>query len=187
MWSSPVNQVVVDELGVRTGERVVDIGAGMGAGTVLSARVGARVIAVEPTPFLRSVLRVRRLVQRARKRIEVRDGAAEHLPVAEASIDAAWAVNVMHHFTDVDAAMGELGRVLVSGGRLLLVDESFDDPMHPAHAEVHARRHRDGRHFDEVDPGAIADKLVARGFAVLDAGSSVLGGRPAKVVRATKV
>ena len=186
MWSSPTNRAAIDELGLRTGERALDIGAGMGAATVLAARKGAQVVAVEPMPFLRSVLRVRRLAQRARKRIEVQDGAAEHLPVTDGSIDAAWAMNVMHHFTDVDAAIGELLRVLAPGGRVLLVDEDFDDPAHPCHDEVTARRHRDQRHFDEVDPATVGHKLSAAGFTVQEAATARFDGRPAKVVRARK-
>src|SRR5688572_443126 len=95
MWASPMNRAVIDELDVHVNERVLDVGAGMGTGTMLAARAGAEVVAVEPTPFLRTVLRMRRIGQRARARIRVVDGAAEHLPVADASIDAAWAVNVM--------------------------------------------------------------------------------------------
>ena len=65
-------------------------------------------VAVEPTPYMRRVLSVRRLGQRARSRIEVVDGAAEATGLADASVDAAWAVNSMHHWTDADAAVREL-------------------------------------------------------------------------------
>jgi ubiquinone/menaquinone biosynthesis C-methylase UbiE len=186
MWSSPINQAVVDELGIRAGERVVDIGAGMGAGTVLAAREDARVVAVEPTPFLRTVLRMRRLGQRARRYIEVRDGAAEDLPVPDASVDAVWAVNVMHHWTDGATAVGELSRVVRRGGRVLLIDESFDDPAHPEHDAVSARRGRDNLHFDHVDPALVGDSLAIGGFTVHEAASTTVRGRPAKVIRATK-
>jgi SAM-dependent methyltransferase len=92
----------------------------------------------------------------------------------------------MHHFTDPDAAVKELHRVLRPGGRLLLIDEDFDDPAHPAHEEIHARRHRDGRHFDDVDPAAIGEKLRSAGFTVQEATTTAFAARPAKIVRATK-
>jgi SAM-dependent methyltransferase len=186
MWSSSINRAVIEELALAPRDRVLDIGAGMGAGTVMAARAGARVVAVEPTRFLRAVLRLRRLGQRARTRIDVRDGAAEQLPVDDAGIDAAWAVNVMHHWTDADGAVRELGRALRPGGRVLLVDESFDDPEHPEHDQFQARRRRDDLHFDHVDPAAIGAKLSAGGFEVRDATSSSFDGRPAKVIRATR-
>jgi len=186
MWSSATNRAAISELSPHAGDHALDIGAGMGAGTVLAARAGADVIAVEPTPFLRRVLELRRLGQRARTRIDVRDGSAERLPIADSSIDVAWALNVMHHFTDVDAAVGELERVMRPGGRLLLADENFDDPAHPEHDAIRRRRHRAGRHFDDVDPTAIGHKLEAVGFAVQEASIAHFDGRPAKLIRATK-
>jgi SAM-dependent methyltransferase len=186
MWSSPINEAVLGDLDLQRNERALDIGAGMGAGTVLAARAAAHVFAVEPTPFLRAVLRVRRLGQRARTRIVVLNGAAEHLPVTDASIDAAWAVNVMHHWVDVDAAIGELHRVLGAYGRVLLVDENFDDPAHPEHDRVRAHRQHDDLQFDHVDPGSLGNKVAGAGFTVHQATTTQLAGRPAKVIRATK-
>ncbi len=184
LWSSAVNDAVVAELAPQRGERVLDIGSGMGSATVIAARTGAEVVAVEPTPFLRSVLRMRRLGQRARSRVFVRDGAAEHLPVDDASIDAAWAVNAMHHWTDVNAAIAELHRALVVGGRVLLVDERFDDPEHPEH-DAHADRRRH-LHFERVDPSTIGGQLEKIGFMVDDAAATAFAGRPAVVIRARK-
>jgi ubiquinone/menaquinone biosynthesis C-methylase UbiE len=186
MWTSPVSRAIVDLLEIAPGDRALDIGAGMGAGTMVAARAGADVVAVEPTPFLRRVLRMRRLGQRARRRISVVDGAAEHLAVPDGSIDAAWASNVMHHWTDAEQAVAELARALRAGGRLLLVDEDFDDPTHPAHEEISARRANRPWHFDEVDPADIGAKLAAAGFTVDLAGKGEIAGRPAKVVRATR-
>jgi ubiquinone/menaquinone biosynthesis C-methylase UbiE len=186
MWTSPVNRAVIALLDIGAGERVLDVGAGMGAGAVLAAQTGARVVAVEPTPFLRRVLRMRRLGQRARRRIEILDGAAEHLPVPDGSVDAAWAVNAMHHWTDLESAVAELARVLRPGGRVLLVDEDFDDPAHTDHDRVHARRHKQDLEFPDIDPAVVADLLAAAGFAVQEAATTVAAGQPAKLVRATK-
>ena len=61
MWRSDVNEAVIELVQPQAGERVVDIGAGMGAGTVVAARTAAAVVAVEPTPFMRRTLRVRRV------------------------------------------------------------------------------------------------------------------------------
>jgi ubiquinone/menaquinone biosynthesis C-methylase UbiE len=186
MWRSPVNREVITQLDVRADERVLDVGAGMGAGVVLAAQKGARVVAVDPTPFMRLVLRVRRLGQRARKRIEILDGAAEHLPVADASVDAAWSVNAMHHWGDLDAGIAELRRVMRRGGRVLLVDEDFDDPAHESHERFGARRRHREHEFAHVDPAVVGAKLDAAGFGVTTADKTVFGGQPAKLVRATK-
>jgi ubiquinone/menaquinone biosynthesis C-methylase UbiE len=186
MWRSPVNREVIEQLDICADERVLDVGAGMGAGVVLAAQMGARVVAVDPTPFMRLVLRVRRLGQRARKRIDILDGAVEHLPAADSSFDAAWSVNAMHHWADLDAAIAELRRVMRHGGRVLLIDEDFDDPTHESHDQFGARRREHEHVFAHVDPVVVGAKLDAAGFAVTTADKTVFAGQPAKLVRATK-
>jgi SAM-dependent methyltransferase len=184
LWSD-VSRAVVAEVAPVAGEHVVDLGAGMGPASVAAARSGAHVLAVDPTPFMRRMLGARRLLQRTRRRITVLDGAAEALPAADGSIDAVWSVNTMHHWGRLDAAIGEIGRVLRPGGRLLLVDEDFDDPAHPAH-ERHARRARHAHEFDDVDPAVVAERCLAAGFASATGAVELIAGRPAKVVRAVR-
>ncbi len=186
MWRSPVSREVVRAISPRPGEHVVDVGAGMGPATVLAAKSGASVLAVDPTRYMRRILAVRRLGQRARSAIHVAEGSAELIPADDQSIDAVWTVNTMHHWTDLDAAILELVRVLRPGGRLLLVDEDFDAPAHPAFAHMQERRgHRD-RHFTEIDPAVVEAKLIAAGFASVEGSNGSMADRPAKVVRATR-
>lgn len=181
LWRSPVSDAVVALVRPQPGERVVDLGAGMGPATVQAARSGAHVLAVDPTPFMRRLLSLRLLASPHRGHVTVLDGAAESLPLDAASIDALWTVNTVHHWTSVASAAAELRRVLRPGGRLLLVDEAFDDPTHPFSAQVtgHARR------FADVDPVAIADRLRSHGFVDVVGGFEPVAGRPARVVRAT--
>ena len=47
MWRSEVNDAVIDLVAPVAGETVVDIGAGMGPGTVRAGARGASVVAVE--------------------------------------------------------------------------------------------------------------------------------------------
>ncbi len=185
MWSSEINEAVVARVAPTTGERVDDIGAGAGAGTVVAARLGANVVAVEPTGYMRRVLGLRRLGQRARGRIEVVDGAAESTGLSDGSVDAAWAVNSMHHWTNVDAAIAELSRILRPGGRLVLADEDFDDPEHPEH-ESFTERHSDHDHFAMIDPEEIAEGLRAAGLDIDTAGKQLVARRPTLLVEATK-
>ncbi len=185
MWRSELNDAVVADVAPTPGERVVDIGAGMGAGVVAATPTGAVITAVEPTPFLRRVLTARRFVHRARSRIIVVDGAAEALPAQDGSIDAAWAVNAMHHWVDPRAAAAELARTLRPGGRILLVDEDFGDPEHPDAARRAAKGHGPHRHgFSPVEAEAMADALLAAGLVDVEAGKRTLAGRPALVVTA---
>ena len=186
MWRSPVGREVVRAIAPQPGERVVDLGAGMGPTAVLAAKAGASVLAVDPTPYMRHILGVRRLCQRARTAIRVVDGSAESIPADDRSVDALWTVNTMHHWTDLDAAVHELARVLRPGGRLVLVDEDFDSPAHPAFVHMQGRRADRARHFPEIDPAAVAARLTAAGFASVEGSTASMGGRPVKVVRAAR-
>lgn len=186
MWRSEVNEAVVARVAPAQGERVVDIGAGAGAGTVRAAATGADVIAVEPTPYMRRVLGVRRLMQRGRSRITVVDGAAEATGIEAESVDAVWAVNSMHHWTDPATAVGELARILRPGGRVLLADEDFDDPDHPDYDSFDERQSDHRHHFSMIDPDEIAAGLRAAGLDVGLAGKELVAGAPTLVVEATK-
>ena len=186
MWRSEVSTAVVALAAPVRGERVVDLGSGMGPATVEAARRGASVVAVDPTPFMRHLLSVRRLAQRARRGISVVDGAAEAIPVVDGSIDALWSVNSMHHWTDLARALGEIHRVLRPGGRLVLVDEDFDNPAHPFHGALQRRRAGHGHPFEAIDPVDVAGRLRRLGFESVHGALEPMAGRPAKVVRGSK-
>lgn len=180
MWRSPVNDAVVELVGPQIGERVLDIGAGMGAGAMRAVGTGTSVVAVEPTPFMRRILRVRRLCSRRRRHVEVVDGTAEHLPVDDASIDAIWAVNTMHHWTDIEAGVAEIARALRPGGRVVLVDEDFDDPSHPDHERFGAAQNEDGHHhgFTMVEADQIIGLLQGAGLVDVERAPGEIAGRP---------
>ncbi len=140
MWNSEINEAVIALIGPTPGERGLDVGAGVGAGAMLAAATGARVVAVEPTPYLRRMLIARTKVSRHGGRVEVVDGTAERIPADDDSVDVLWAVNTMHHWLDPETAASEIARVLRPTGRLVLVDEDFADPSHPDF-EAWGKRH----------------------------------------------
>jgi ubiquinone/menaquinone biosynthesis C-methylase UbiE len=168
------------------GECVVDLGPGIGAATVEAARSGATVIAVDPMPYMRGILRLRQGWQRHRAAIRVVAGAAESIPLEDGSVDALWTVNTIHHWTERDEASRELARVMKPQGRLLLVNEDFDDPSHPEHRRAAARRAQHRHHFEEVDPELVAAALTRAGFAEARGSRTTIAERPAKVIRATR-
>ena len=184
MWRSPINDAVVDLVAPQAGERIVDIGAGMGAGTMRAARTGATVLAVEPTPFVRRVLRVRRLLNTRRTSIEVVDGAAEQIPVDDRTVDAIWAVNTMHHWVDIERGVAEIARVLRPNGRVVLVDEVFTDPSHPDHERFGADHGPEHHGFTMVEADEVGTLLRAAGLTDVDASNDPVAGRPAVRVTA---
>jgi ubiquinone/menaquinone biosynthesis C-methylase UbiE len=186
MWRSDINDAVVEMIDPQPGERVVDIGAGMGAGTVVAARSGASVVAVEPTPFLRRLLACRRWLQHSRDNITVVDSTAEQLPANDDTVDAIWAVNTMHHWSDPRSGAVEIARALRPGGRVMLVDEDFTDPNHPDHERFGSEHDDDGHHhgFTMVEAEQMGALLGSAGLVEVDAANRAVAGRPSIVITA---
>ncbi len=183
MWSSEINNDVIDLVDPQPGERVLDIGAGMGPATALAAQRGASVVAVEPTPYLRVICQLRRVLERSSSAVDVVDGAAESLPVTDGSIDAIWATNTMHHWTSADLAVAEIRRVLAPGGRFILVDESFNDPSHPDHEKFGKHKKSIEDHgFHHVDAERMAQRLRNVGLVEVDSSLEKVGRRPVAAV-----
>ena len=114
-------RMVADAAGVGPGDRVVDVGCGPGRFLREAAERGAEVVGVDPSRRMRR-LAERFTPARLRPKVTVLDGSAENLPLGDGSASVAWAVASVHHWTDVDAGLAELCRVLAPGGRLLLVE-----------------------------------------------------------------
>lgn len=185
-WNSDVNAAVVDLVDPAPREQLLDIGAGLGAAAVVaSARLeNGTVTAVDPLPLMRLGMNLRRFWPRRRTRMVVAEGTAESLPVADSSIDAAWATNAMHHFDDLEIAAKELARVLVPGGRAVFVEEQFTDARHPEYERFGGDDHDEHDHrFHAVDLDKISAVMNAAGLDVEQAEDSLLAEVPVKLVR----
>jgi len=99
--------------------RAIDIGCGTGVFTAMLAPVAAEVVAIDREPAMLEAAR-RRVGSHARVRFERSDAAS--LPFADGSFDLAVLGLVLHHAEEPWRLLGEAGRVLGGGGRLLVVD-----------------------------------------------------------------
>lgn len=95
---------------------VVEVGAGNGLNFRHYPAGVDRVVAVEPEAHLRRLAEDRAAA--ASVDVEVVDGVAEDLPLAEGSFDAAVASLVLCSVHDQGAALAEIARVLRPGGTL---------------------------------------------------------------------
>jgi SAM-dependent methyltransferase len=104
------------------GRTVLDLGCGTGFWLPGYAGEAARVIGVEPDPVLRA-----RAADRASglPHVEVLPGSAEHLPLADRSVDVAHARFAYFLDPGGDAGLAEVMRVLVPGGSLVVVDNDY--------------------------------------------------------------
>ena len=107
------------ELDLRAGRTVLDLGAGTGKLTRALVPTGVRVIAVEPGEEM--LARLRQVVPEA----EALVGAAEAIPLADASVDAVTMGQSFHWFRHGEA-IPELHRVLRPGGGVGLIWNSRD-------------------------------------------------------------
>lgn len=100
--------------------KVLEVGAGNGHNFAHYPSSVARVLAVEPEPYLRQ-----RGIERAKEssvEIEIVEGVAEKLPAEEDSFDVAVACFVLCSVSDQAVALAELRRVIRPGGELRFLE-----------------------------------------------------------------
>jgi ArsR family transcriptional regulator len=101
--------------------RVADLGCGEGYLTIETSRWAGRVIAVDRSEAV--LRRARSLASRRRVRNVIwKRGELERLPIRDASVDVALLSQALHHAQDPARALGEAYRILVPGGRVLVLD-----------------------------------------------------------------
>jgi len=98
------------------GGRVVEVGAGTGVSFAHYPAAVTELIAVEPEPHLRALAQA--AAASAPVPVTVVDGAAEHLPLGDASVDAAVLAGVLCSVEDPAGVLGELARVVRPRGEL---------------------------------------------------------------------
>jgi SAM-dependent methyltransferase len=104
-YSRVLAPLFADFVGVSSGLRVLDVGAGTGALTAELLARGASVAAADPSPEFVTVLRERF------PNLEVEEAPAESLPFGAGVFDVALAQLVVAFMSDAPAAIAEMARV----------------------------------------------------------------------------
>ena len=103
--------------------RALEVGAGTGYFTALIARRARSVVALEPVPELRKVLRARCETE-GLTNVQVIAAPAEAVSAhaAEASMDSALLIHSLHHLHRRPELFEALGRAVRPGGRLFMIE-----------------------------------------------------------------
>lgn len=143
MMNAILNARCIAELALKGGERILDVGAGLGEFSREMARAAgpdARVIAIERDEGQLAAARER---LRGETQIELRAGDALELPLARSELgafDLVWARFLLEHVHDPQRVVDEMVRALKPGGRIVLCDDDHDllrlDPPAPRAMEV---------------------------------------------------
>jgi SAM-dependent methyltransferase len=113
-------------LGNVRGLPVLDYGCGHGMASVVLARRGGRVTALDlSSGYLREA---RRRAGANEAKVEFVQADAERLPFADGSFARVWGNAILHHL-DLPRAAGELRRVLQPGGLAVLCEPWGDNPL----------------------------------------------------------
>lgn len=124
---------VLDRVGLRPGETVLELGPGPGAFTVDAARRLGRegkLIAVDIQPEMIAEAE-RRVRVAGLANVETHVAGAYELPIEDSSVDRAFLVTVLPEIPNPVRGLREIHRVLKPGG-VLSTTEEFLDPDYPS-------------------------------------------------------
>jgi len=127
-----LNDMSLREMALTGGEKVIDVGCGLGQLTRAIARTvrpGGAVLGIERSP--EQLAEACRLAARASEEqlVEFRQGDAQRLPLSGGewgTFDIAHTRFLLEHVPDPSAVVGQMVRAVRPGGRIILEDDAHD-------------------------------------------------------------
>jgi ubiquinone/menaquinone biosynthesis C-methylase UbiE len=112
-------KVLLEHLGDLSGKRAADIGCGKG-------RFARIVKEKHPTATVIALDLAEAMLARVPEGIAPVAASMTALPLATASVDAAYATESLEHAVDIEAAVAELTRIVKPGGRIAIIDKNAE-------------------------------------------------------------
>jgi len=107
---------ILDFAEVSRGDRVLEVGCGIGVVLEQASRVAGRLFGVDASP---------RMLEEARERVpaaRIARAVGERLPFRDGAFDVAYCRSTLHHVLDPSRVLGEMARVVRQGGRVAVND-----------------------------------------------------------------
>jgi ubiquinone/menaquinone biosynthesis C-methylase UbiE len=131
--SKRLTRKIVDTLGLRRGETLLDAGCGLGAPAIhIASEYGARVTGVTISPVEVSRCEVRASESGVSDLVRFEVGDYHALPFPESHFDAAVGIESLFNAFDLEKALLEFHRVLRPGGRIAISEMAKTDDASPA-------------------------------------------------------
>jgi ArsR family transcriptional regulator len=116
-----VEKAMIEALGGRTFDAMLDLGTGTGRMLELFHPCYRRAVGIDASTDMLAVARAN-LDRAGIANAQVRLGDIQHLPFGRNAFDLVTIHQVLHYLADPERALAEAARVLRPGGRLLVVD-----------------------------------------------------------------
>ena len=117
------SQDLLQQAGITEGQAVLDIGFGsIEELLAISALVGKKGSVIGLEKNLEPARQALTSVKEALTKISVLEGSAEQIPLPDESVDLVLCKSVLHEIRDLNRAIGEMVRVLVPHGALVIID-----------------------------------------------------------------
>lgn len=185
-----LRNLALERLGVAAGEAVLEIGFGTGHSLEQIAKAVGEKGRVSGVDLSRGMLTVsRKRLDRAglSERVELHCGDAAQLPYADEDFDAAFMSFTLELFDtpEIPIVLGEIKRVLKTGGRLGVVSLSREDGL-SLMLRVYEWLHQRLPQYIDCRPIYIAQALQDAGFQIVHSEKESLWGLPAKIAVGVK-
>jgi len=136
---------------VRSTDRVLDLGCGIGSQTLLVGRRCREIVGVDILPDAIETARAQARSFEGLVDAKFHCGPVERLGLPERSFDKVFSFCVIEHIPNCDEVLAELARLLVPGGELVLSADSLEGIEDPELLEKHRRENLVERYFRPDD------------------------------------